>query len=223
MATLYGGTLTNLLMGPAYIYYADAAVATRPTKIDDVIGMASPYTPKTNWIAIGATSDASGYSREFEQEDYEIEQRTGAVGSKVTSVSRSLTVPLSEITAALMRIVEAAPAPTTIVQGAAASGTPAQSRLDFGSISTLPRYRFALIAERDKGVTGSSGEGGARGQLAAILLYSASIAADASEMEIAKGQLVGREVTFTAYPDSAVTDPEKAHGAYVEETGATVP
>lgn len=221
MATLYGGTLANLLSGPAYWYYAPGT-ASRPTKIDDVIAMASPYTPKTNWLPGGGTSDASQYGRELEEQEYEIQQRTGAVATKIIGVSRTMTIPIAEITAEGMRIIEAAPAPTTIAQGAAASGTPAQTRLDFGSISTLPKYRVALIAERDKAFGGSA-EGGARGPFAAILFFWASITADVSGMEIAAGNLVGRDLSFRAFPDPLVTDAEKAHGAYVEETGATVP
>lgn len=214
-------TLTGLLSGPARILWAASGQA-RPTKIDDIIGMATPYTKKTGWNEFGATSDAAGYSREMESEEYEIEQVTGAVLEKISSVTRTLTVPIAEITAANMLIAEAAPASTSVAAGAGGSGTPAQTRLDFGSILTLPKYRIAIIAERDSGF-GTSGEGGARGQLVAIVLYWASITTDASDMEISRGDLVGREVTFRAFPDPAVSDSLKAHGAFIEETGATVP
>lgn len=213
-------TLTNLLGGPARILWALAA-QTRPTKIDDIIGMATPYTAKAGWNEFGATNDASGYSREIETDEIEIEQ-AGVVLEKVSTVTRSITVPISEINAANMQIAEAAPASTSISVGAGGSGTPAQSRLDVGQILTLPRYRIAIIAERDSAL-GSSGEGGARGLLAAIVLYSASVSADASDLEVARGDLVGREVTFRGFADSAVTDPLKAHGAFIFETGATVP
>jgi hypothetical protein len=214
-------TLANLLTGPARWLYAPTTVAV-PTKLDDIVALTSPYAPKTGWIDGGATTDTPTYGRDMDSSDLSIQNRTTPVLKRITGTSRTLQVTVGEITAALMQIIENAPAPTTIAVGAAASGTPAQTRLDLGSISTLVRFRHALIAERDPGL-GSSAEGGARGQLVAAVLYSAAVTADASDMDFPNDDLVGRQVTFQAYPDSTISDPLKAHGCLLFETGATVP
>jgi hypothetical protein len=212
--------LANILTGPARVLYAPTTVAV-PTKLNDIISLSTPYAPKTGWIDAGATADATSYERDMDSETYEIEQKTTAVLEKITSVERSLTVPFAEITSALQKIIEEGAAAVTIAVGAAASGTSAQTRQPFGSIGSLTRFRWAMIAERPKEY--ASGEGGLRGKLVGLVLYSASIAAEGSELEVGRDDLVSRECTFRAYPESTISDEGSEHGCFLEETGATVP
>lgn len=213
-------TLANLLPGPARVLYAPTTVAV-PTKLDDIIAMATPYAPKTGWVDAGGTADSASYERDMDSEEYEIEQKSTAVLSRVTSVERTLTVPFTEITPELMKVIEEGAAAVTIAAGAASSGTPAQTRQPFGSISSVTRYRWALIAERPKEY--ASAEGGLRGKLAAVVLYSAAIAADGSELEVGRGDLTARECTFTAYPEATITAEGSEHGCFLFETGSVVP
>jgi hypothetical protein len=149
-------TLANLLTGPARWLYAPTTVAV-PTSSTTSSRSRRPYAPKTGWIDGGATTDTPTYGRDMDSSDLSIQNRTTPVLKRITGTARTMQVTVGEITAALMQIIENAPAPTTIAVGAGGSGTPAQSRLDLGSISTLVRFRHALIAERDPGL-GSSGE-----------------------------------------------------------------
>ena len=217
----FPATIANLLNGPGMFAYAPSTQA-RPAKIDDILSMTSPYALKSGWLPGGATDDATEYERDFDTEDYEIQQRTGAILSRPTSFERTFTVPFAEITPELTRIAEQSPPIETIAQGAAASGTPAQSVVHLGLPRTLTRYRCAVIGERDPGF-GATGEGGARGRLVAVVGYLMTIQADGSGFELETGELASREVTFTAYPEEAITDPEKQHGAVFFETGLTVP
>jgi hypothetical protein len=214
-------TFTNLVTGPIRGLYAPTSVSV-PTKLDDVVGLATPYAVKTGWIDFGAMTDTPTYGRDMDSSDLTIQNRTTPVLKKITGTTRTVQLTLAEVTSALTQIIENAPAPVTIAVGAGGSGTSAQKAVDLGSISSLVRYRIALIGERDPGL-GSSGEGGARGLLLGFILYSASITADASDMDFPNDDLVGRPVTFQAYPEPTISDPLKAHGRFLEETGATVP
>lgn len=213
-------TLSNLLEGVVRFVYAPYSVA-RPTKLDDIMTLATPHALKAGWLDGGATSDSSSYERDMDSSEREIEQSTSAVVSRITSVDRAIAVPLAEITPALMQLTEAAPDPTVIAAGAVGTGTPAQLRVDFGSIGSLPRYRTALIAQQTPEY--SSGEGGARGKFVAVVLYAASISADGSELEFGRDDGAVREISLTGFPDAAVADSAKNVGAFMFETGATLP
>lgn len=213
--------LTKVLAGPARILWALSTVA-RPTKLDDIISLTTPYAPKTGWNDFGATTDSTSAERDMDSEGFEIEQRSSAVMERITSVERQLTVPLAQITPEATQIVEVSPSVQSIAAGAAASGTPAQSRVPFGSIGSLPRYRFAVIAERPPELSASA-ETGARGQLVGLVYYAASVAAEGSEIELSREDLAGREVTFRAYDDPAVTAAGEQAGCWLFETGASVP
>lgn len=213
-------TLANLLPGPARVLYAPTTVAV-PTKLDDIIAMATPYAPKAGWIDAGATADAASYGRDLDTAEFEIEQKSIPVLTRVTGTERQLTVPFAEITMALQKIIEEGATPATIAVGAGASGTPAQIRQPFGSISDLTRYRWVMISERDKAV--APGENGARGRLVGLVLYSASIAAEGSEVEVGRDDLSSRECTFTAYPEATISTANAEHGCWLEETGLVVP
>jgi hypothetical protein len=211
-------TLTNLLTGPCRIVYAPSTVAV-PVKLDDIYAMATPYALKAGWLEAGGTSDDFNYERDMDSNDFEIQQKTAAVLTKVTGVTRTATIPFAEITPALMALAEGNTASSvSIATGAGGSGTPAQTRVPFGSISSLPRYRLAIIAERDKGL-GTSAEGGLRGQHVGLVFYSAAIAA----LKIGRDDLPAREVPFQAFPDPSFSSSGDEVGCFLFETGATVP
>jgi len=208
------------LVGPAHFFYAPSTVA-RPAKLDDVIGLSTPYAPKTGWLGGGQTTDTTDYSREFDGEELETQQG-GIVMRKLTQANRSVTVPLANVTPELTRIAEAAPPLETIAVGAAASGTPAQTGVHLGLPVSLPRYRVAVIAEQPAELT-SSREAATRGPLVGILGYSATIAMDDSDTEIGSDEFASREFTFDFYADLSVTDSEKQHGKVVFESGLVIP
>jgi hypothetical protein len=218
MGVLFPNTIANLLDGPVRCLYAPVSVPL-PDTIDKIIGMVFPYTPATGWIDFGATSDAASYSRDMSSEEYTIEQETTSVFSRVTETTRQFTLPLSEITPANMKIIEEGGA---VTQVAAATGKSAQKRAGFGSIQSLTRYRIAFIAQRDPGfgsVVSESGTVGAikRGPFVALVGYQCSLAAAGSSLEIAKGTLAHREVTFTMFPQDGIPNSNENTGNFLFE------
>ncbi len=215
--------LANLLQGDVRWAYTTGApaVGNAVTKIDDIMAMTTPYALKTGWTAGGATSDSTSYELEMDEEGREIQQASSEVHKRINSVQRRIVVPMAEINAASWQLAEAAPASTAIAAGAVASGTPAQTRVDGGNITALPRKRHALIVQRDP--TDAPGEGGARGRFVAIVLQSAALAIEGSEAEFDRADGTTREVTFEGFPDPLITDLEKSVISLIEETGLTVP
>lgn len=220
MGVLYPNTVANLLDGPVRALWAPASVVL-PDDISDIISMVYPYTPKTNWTDFGATTDASSYSRDMSSEDYQIEQETGAVFSKVTEVTRQFTLPVAEITADTMQMLEEGGVKAAV---AAAAGVGAQTRVGFGGISSLTRYRMAFIAQRDPGFGTVVNEPGGRvrGPFIGLVGYQVSLAATGSSLDIAKGALSSREVTFTLYPDASVASTKDNTGCFLFEAGGTI-
>lgn len=219
MGLIFPNDVSNLLDGPVRALRAPFATA-RPDDISDIINMVTPYAPKAGWIDFGATTDAAGYSRDMSSEEYTIEQETGAVLSKITETNRSMTLPIAEITPENMKLIEEG------IQSAIASGanTGAQVKVGFGSIESLTKHRIAFIAQRDPGFGDVVIEpgGGTRGPFVALVGYAVTLAAEGSSLEIAKGSLVNREVTFTLFPDSTVTDSRENTGAFLFETAGTI-
>ncbi len=220
MGVLFPNTVANLLDGPVRALWAPIT-ASRPANISDIITMVTPYTPKTNWTDFGATTDAAGYSRDLTAEDYNIEQETGAVFSRITEVNRTFTLPIAEITADTMQMLEEGGAKTAV---AAATNVGAQTRVGFGSIPSLTHYRVAFIAVRDSGFGGTVTEPGGtkRGPFVALVGYNCTIAAEGSGMEIAKGTLASRDVTFTMYPEAGITNSNENTGCFLFEATGTI-
>lgn len=218
---LFPGVEANLLDGPVRWLYAPTTVAV-PARDADVIDVIGPnYNPKTGWIDAGfTTEDNSEIDRDMDSDELRVDQRTGAILERITAVNRTFTIPFAEITPEIMKIAEEGAAIATVAAAGAAgvAGKGAGKRLDFGSFDSLTQYRWAAVARRDPGfgalVTELGNASATRGPFVCAFFHRAAIAADSSTMSIQKGELSNRQVQFTVYPETTITDPLKQHGSY---------
>lgn len=214
----------NIAGGPAWFFYtADLTVAV-PTKIDDVVGMASPYTPKTGWINGGAlTRTALALAFATTQAVVTTAHTNVPVATRVTGTTATVQVPFQELSPAIIQLARNSPASVSIAAGAGGSGTPAQTAVPQGSVQQIKRRRGAVIIERDPGVTGVYGEGGARGQLVAWLIPQIGISAQGNTISLDPDTTAELLAQFDYFPEPTITDPTKQYGFVVFETGTTVP
>lgn len=217
--------LNNLLGGAARVVISDDATAlpSIPDSIEDVItpNDAGNYAAKAGWKDAGATVEGTNYSRDLETDGYEIEQTQGFVFEEVTEVSRTLDVSFGEITPELIRIVENAGAAGTV---AATATEVAQKQIKFGSITSLEVRRVCFLAQRNKksGIVVEA-DGVERGRFVMLCLYSVTIAAESSEVEVAKGSLTGLPCTFTAFPEDGQAQGEEWGTWLFEDAGDLTP
>jgi hypothetical protein len=223
--------LTKLIGSGARCLYAPTSFTVPvssglPTmKINSIIELttALSYAVKSGWVDFGAAREGQGaqYDRSITTQDWAIEQAQGAVATDVTDVPRTITVPMAEISTAGITILENAPSSRAV---SAASGQSAQTAVDFGSFENISRYRIALIGQRRKGIGFDVTEPDAtvRGAFVAVVLFSASISANATQYELQKGQLANVSVEFEAFPESTITDSTRDRGAWIFESSGTI-
>jgi hypothetical protein len=214
--------LDHLLGGAARVLVSDdeASLPAVPDSIVDVIDMESPYTPKTGWVDVGATTEGSTYSKDMDSDGYEIQQVSGFVFEEITEITRTVEITMGEIRPELVRIVENSGAAATV---AAAAGASAQKSLAFGSFSQLDLRRVALVGQRNKksGLVTESDATTERGRFVMVVLYSVALAAEASEFTIEKGELAALPVTLTAFPESGQSQGEE-YGLWLFEDAGTI-
>ena len=208
MAVLDAGvTRANLLSGNHRLLIAPAGSVSIPVNIDDIHAMVSPYTKKTGWFELGATTDSTTYEMSLDSEDQFIQQSSAAVASKITEQIRSVSATIGEFTPNSIRWAEEGGADLAIAAGA---NKGAQTRVRSGEISTRSVYRFAIIGERDLSyAAGPVIEPGAgalnRSPLFALVGHRAQLAPEDQEIEFDSENLAGRELTWNFYPDASIT------------------
>ena len=213
--------LDNLLGGAARVVISDdsAPMPAVPVNLKDIIDCEKPYLPQTVWVDIGSTADSTEYQRDFEVEGWDIQQVTGSVFEEVTETERTLKVALAEFKPEHLLIVEEAPAIDSI---AAAAGAVAQKAVKFGSFSQLTNRRVAFIAQRNpKSGEVEETDSSTRGRFVALVLYSATIAPEASSAEVEKGNLTQLPVTFKAFPEGG-EDQGQEFGTWLLEDAGTI-
>ena len=213
--------IENLLGGAVRILYALTAEPI-PATMTDVILMEAPYTAQTGWTDLGATRDAFTYTRGFDVEGWEIQQLAGNVIEEVTEITRSIEISFADLRPEHLKMIE---------QGSAAVGTvspvasaSAQDVVEFGSFTSLTRYRFAFISKRPLAageVTESAPSNAVRGRFFMGVAYQAQLSADEVEFEQNKGELTAAGVTFTLFPDSVPAQGEE-YGAWFDEQAGTI-
>jgi hypothetical protein len=208
----------NLLGGAVRVLIADATQAV-PANIADIIDMVSPYAPATGWTDLGAAKDAFSYTRAFETAGYEIQQVAGPILEEITTITRTITTSVAEITPENLGIFEEAGAPLTI---AAAAGQSAQKGVSFGSFASVTQHRIAFVSRRNKasGIVTEPG-GVERGRFVVGVGYLGQMSADSAEMGQAKGELTAFGLTFTLFPESTEAQGEE-YGTWLLEDAGTI-
>jgi hypothetical protein len=223
MAVLDAGvTRANLLSGNHRLLIAPAGTTPIPTNIDDIHAMIAPYTKKTGYFEIGATTDSTTYEMSLDSEDQFIQQSSAAVASKITEQIRSVSATIGEFTPDSIRWAEEGGANTVI---AAAANKGAQTRVRSGEISTRAVYRFVIVGERDLSyASGPVTEPGGlqRGPLFALVGHRAQLAPEDQEIEFDSENLAGRELTWNFYPDSSIPATGENTVSWFFETPGTI-
>lgn len=220
--TVVTGTLPydvdNLLSGAARVIISDdsqPALPAIPANLKDVFAQISPYAPLTGWLDVGATIEATSYSREFGAEGYEIQQTNAEVLQDLTELSRQLSVAIGEVKPEHIKIFEEAKAITTV---AAVAGAMAQKHIKFGSIQNLTKRRVLFVGQRNiaSGQVTETVGSIKRGRFVAFCLYNVVISGDSSEVEMGKGGLASLPLTFTAFPEGGQLSGEE-YGKWITE------
>lgn len=174
-----------------------------PTSFYDVV---NPMTlvKMGSWFELGLTTDATNFAHARDGEGLEYQQ-TGELFQEITSISRTLTVPIGAINSQTLAMVENSSLTSTV---AAAANKPAYDLVKFGSYTALKSYRFAFVAYRPSGTSpviapaGTTFPGGSnqRSSMVATVLPLASLALEETEEEYEAGSPVGMEAQFRTVP-----------------------
>jgi len=211
--------VNNLLAGAARVFISDdTPLPAVPVDLSDIQDLTEPYAAQTGWLDVGATTDASAYSRDMTSQEYTIEQTNTPVLEDITEVTRTLRVTIGEIKPEHLQLVEES---SSIVTIAAAAGKSAQKQVEFGTIGSLTRRRVAFVGQRNKasGVVQEPASGPARGRFVALVLYQAQISAEAAEVSLVKWNLASVPVTFKSYPEDGLTSGQEFGSWFLEEAG----
>lgn len=206
--------LTKLLGGKHRWLYAPTTVAV-PDDITDIIDVVYPYAPKTGWLDGGATGGPFTYTRAVTKSGFNIQQSTPTVLEVVSDITRTFAVAQAEFTPEIMTIFEESTGIDTVAAGA---NKGSQKRIPFGNITSLTRYRVAVLAQRQKaqGLVTEPG-GKVRGAWVGWVGYQVELAADSSEISLGEGDMATAPLSFTHYPETTITDEAEQHGFAVFE------
>jgi hypothetical protein len=209
------------VVGAPRVLIANYDDVDAPVGIHSAIDMVYPYAPKTGWVNGGAAVSARGYTRSLESEGIDIQEQTGNLFEDITETIRTVSLPFAEMRPFLEEIIENSPQIDDI---AAAAGISEQEVVALQSISTLRRYRVAIIGVRrtESGVVVEPADSRERGRFVGRLLNLCTISADDVEEEQEKGSLAERVVAFTAFSDSEVDQDDGDWGRTVFEKAGTV-
>jgi hypothetical protein len=94
MAEFYKIDSSKMIGGAGRLVYAKYGVAF-PTKIEDVIDL-STYELKGPWKDLGATTEGIETTRGFEEEEFTVDQKLGAVDTDISAWSHGLSTNLAE-------------------------------------------------------------------------------------------------------------------------------
>jgi hypothetical protein len=148
-------------------------------------------------------------------------QTTGQVFSQITDQDRTMQVPIGNITAENLQMIEDAPSIDTL---AAAAGSSAYKRINFGSIDELTHYRVAFAARypREAGVVVEPVGGIKRGRWFIVVLYDVTLQAENVQGAIGRGDLMNMTITFKGYPADGLTEGKEWGDHWLEQAGTIV-
>lgn len=214
--------LNKLLQGRVNFYIAPHTVAL-PTRIADVVaqvGVSGEYAPVGDWEYGGATAAPSTYTTGKTTAGVDIQQTSSVLLEEIDEVTRTIAVPMAEITPELFQRLEEGPSIDTIT---AAANKSAEKQVPFGSITEFTAYRLALIARfKEEQVPVEEPGGVTRGAMVGFIAYRATMAAENTQVQFGENELVSVPMTFNILNDSAVTAEGEESGIWVFEQSGTI-
>lgn len=219
MSTLFPYDTTKLLTGRHRVLYAPTTVAV-PTRISDIIGEVSPYTPATGWLDVGATGAAADYAMAITKSSLNIQQTSEDVKEQVQTVSRTFAFTVAEQSPLIKALIEQSPGVVTL---AAATGKSAEKGIPFGSISDLTRYRVAILtmfSKNDRPVVEPGGL--TRGGWNGVVAYQCELDAQTYTTSYGEAELVQTAVTVKMFSEPTITVEGKEYGTHLEEQAGTI-
>lgn len=97
MADIYKVNSSNIIGGAGRLVFKPFD-GTYPDAIEDVMDTTDPYDLVDGWLELGATTDGITTSRGFDSDEFEVDQKLGAISEDITSWSHSLETTLAENT-----------------------------------------------------------------------------------------------------------------------------
>lgn len=219
MSDFFPYNINDIAQGPARVVFAPTSVAV-PTKLSSVFLQKAPYTLATNWFDAGATTGPTVIGRSFATSGLSIEQDSTTILDEISDVSRTVTIPIGELTSDMLDIMEQSGGVTTV---ASSTGVDlGQTKVPFGTIVDLGTYRVAVIYRfrKSQGIVIEPTTLLERGRNAMYVGYVAKLTADNVQMSIGKNQIVGGSLAFKLESDPTVTAEGTEQGFWVYETAA---
>lgn len=215
---------TGALAGPARVVYADPAVEPVPADLWDVITPIADangeYPTQGNWGDFGLAADAPSYTHSKDTAGLEYQQSRGELFTQISTITRSFTAQVGEITPDNMQIVEN----TSTVQAiAAGAGRAGQTKVPFGVYQSFKTYRICLISYRPDGSALVTEPGGlvTRPPAVALVFPLMVLAAEDSEFSFELGTPVNAAISFNALRTPDVPAGQE-HGFWIFESPGTV-
>lgn len=192
----------DVLQGPARFLITPYAT-TLPEQLDDVVGMIDPYTAAAGWDDGGHTQEGVTMSFGFDKEGNATDQSDGNIIERTSNTEVTVAANFAEITPALVRYAYAGSADVAIP---ADDNVSAQTAVDVGPITTLPRFRLAILALREPHLQEvTEPDDTVRGAMYGRLCFAAELSGESSEMVIGRDELTNVPLTFKLFPDAADT------------------
>lgn len=95
MADIYKVDSNSIVGGPGRLVFREYD-GEYPETISDVMDMTKPYALKAGWRDLGATSEGITIARGYDEEEFTVDQVSGAVDSDITEWTHTLETNLAE-------------------------------------------------------------------------------------------------------------------------------
>jgi len=188
----------SFIRGAARIMVAPYSTTSRPTKISDVIALASGsgtaiYDATSAWTELGATKTGIQIMHNNAEETFDVDQIFGDINSAPTSWEVSVGTQLAEMTPEKLQIAWEGSA-ITVDSGP----TIPEHEIGFGQPTSYTQRRLAVLFQRPNG------------RIRAYLFHKVQRTPQESSATHAKtGEQISVPVRFKVLADSTVTDPLK--------------
>jgi hypothetical protein len=200
----------GFIRGAARVLVADPATTTFPTKISDIITLASGGSQydalasgggASGWSDIGATKGGVQITRNNTEEEFDVDQILTALNTLPTAWEMTVQTALAEVTLDHLAIAWEQPGVTTNT-----TVTPNEKTLNLGAPTAYTRRALAVLFQRPNG------------KIRAYVFRRVQRSPQESSLAFNKtGEQQSIPVTFRVLADTSVSDPLAQFGVIFDQ------